>query len=545
MAYVIVQGCCNDASCVSACPVDCIRPRPGDPDFISAEQLYIDPASCIECAACMWECPVGAIHDEYDMPAQFDVFRDINAEYFERNPLEAAAVEPKVKRATPTGRSPLRVAVVGAGPSGCYATGELSNISDVQVSLFDRLPTPFGLIRAGVAPDHQKTKQVSSLFQKVLKRRNVHCYFNVELGRDITVNELLERHHAVIFAAGADTDRKPGVPGEDLPGAHSAREFVSWYNSHPDHVDRSFDLSGERVVIIGNGNVALDLARVFASPPESFNATDMSVQALAALRDSAVREILVVGRRGALDAAYTTSEFMALSNLAGVDVLAREREVRLGLDEVRFDESFNTPRKAALAIDAASRERNSENRSVEFRYFMTPTAISGEDAVESITFSCAPREGGEPLEETLQTRLVLFATGYRSSAMADVPFDPATSTIPNQFGRVVDQSSNEPVTGYYCAGWAKRGATGVIGSNRVCSAETVGALLDDYTAGRLADPPRLSDDLDAFVAGRQPELVHFEQWVKIDEAEQARGVEESRPRTKFHDISEMVKVARG
>ena len=266
MAYVIAQGCCNDASCVSVCPVDCIRPRPGDPGFMSAEQLYIDPESCIDCAACLYECPVSAVYDELDMPPELDVFRDINAEYFAAHPLELVSSASKPARALTAEQPVLRVAVIGAGPAGCYAAEELSSVENVEVSMFDRLPTPYGLVRAGVAPDHQKTKAVTSLFQKVLTRPNVSCYFNVRIGEHVLVEEILDRHHAVIFAAGADADRKLGLPGEDLPGAHSAREFVSWYNGHPEHAGRTFDLSGERVVIIGNGNVALDVARVLAAP---------------------------------------------------------------------------------------------------------------------------------------------------------------------------------------------------------------------------------------------------------------------------------------
>jgi ferredoxin/flavodoxin---NADP+ reductase len=517
---------------------------------MSTEQLYIDPVSCIDCAACMWECPVNAIHDENDMPTEYDVYRDINAEYFEVHPLEVSVPERRARRTMPAGRAPLRIAVIGAGPAGCYAAEELSNVADVQVSMFDRLPTPYGLVRAGVAPDHQKTKQVTSQFQQVLRRPNVTCYFNVRLGRDVTVDEILERHHAVIFAVGADADRKPGLPGEDLPGAHSAREFVSWYNGHPEHAERVFDLSGERVVIIGNGNVALDVARVLVSPPETFDSTDMAQYAVAALRGSQVREVVIAARRGLLDAAYTTPEVMALTRLAGVDVVALEDEVRLGIDESLLAENFGAQRKLDLALEAAAVQRNPERRTIVFRYLLTPVSIDGEEAVESVTFrrtavgASGDDEGYE--EETLAAKLVLFATGYRGSAMTGVPFDPVAATVPNQLGRVVDPATSQPVTGLYCTGWAKRGATGVIGSNRVCSAETVEVLFDDFEAGRLPDPPKLADDLDAFVTARQPEVVRFDEWVKIDEAEHARGAGAaiSRPRQKFHDIKEMIEAAR-
>jgi ferredoxin--NADP+ reductase len=546
MTYVIAQGCCNDASCVSVCPVDCIRPRPGDPEFLSAEQLYIDPIACIDCAACLWECPVNAIYDEIDMPAEFDVFKTINQEYFEAHPLDVSRPTTRSRRSFPADRTQLRVAVIGAGPAGCYAAEELSKLAEVEVSMFDRLPTPYGLVRAGVAPDHLKTKQVTAQFEQVLRRPNVSCYFNVRLGPDLTVDEILERHHAVIYAAGADADRKPGIPGEDLPGAYSAREFVSWYNGHPEHAARVFDLSGERVVVIGNGNVALDVARVLVSPSGTYDPTDMAEFAVAALRQSNVREVVVAARRGVTDAAYATAEMMALTRIDGVDVLADEDEVRLGIDEQRLSE-FGVERKLELALAAAARQPEPNNRTIVFRYLLTPVAVNGADSVESVTFRRTSTDGSpSDQEETLPTRLVLFSTGYRGTAMDGIPFDPVTATIPNQLGRVIDPTTGQPAPGLYCTGWAKRGATGVIGSNRVCSAETVDALLEDFAAGRLADPPRLLDDVGAFIADRQPDVVRFDEWVRIDAAEQSRGAKSAvtRPRQKFHAIKDMIEAAR-
>jgi ferredoxin--NADP+ reductase len=543
MTYVIAKGCCNDASCIPVCPVDCIRPRPGDPDFMSAEQLYIDPTSCIDCAACVAECPVGAIHDEWDIPAGQEVFKDINAEYFDLLPLEVVSTTRVPKRTLPEDRPTLRVAVVGAGPSGCYAVEELCKVAGVEVSVFDKLPTPYGLVRAGVAPDHQDTKGVTKGFQHVLKRPGVTCYFNVEIGKDLTIDEILQTHHALIFSSGADDDRKLDIPGEDLPGSFSAREFVAWYNGHPDHARSTFDLAGERVVIIGNGNVALDVARVLAAPVESFDPTDMAQYAVDALRDSGVREVVVSARRGPLDAAYTTSEFMSLQAIEGVDVVTLPDEVRLDIDVDPSGHRYGAARRRDLAIAASTAEPSPAARRIVFRYLLTPVSINGSDTVESVTFR---RTGSDDELETLEASLVLRAIGYRASPMADVPFDRATGTVPNELGRVLDPETGGQAPGLYCTGWAKRGATGVIGTNKVDSLETVTALFDDFASGVLADPPRLGDDVAELVRSRQPEVLGYAEWIMIDKAELARGKESvvAKARHKFHEVAEMLAAAR-
>lgn len=546
MSYVIAGGCCNDAACVPVCPVDCIRPRPGDPDFMSAEQLYIDPESCIECAACVDQCPVGAIHDEWELPAGLDVFKDINAEYFELFPLEDVTPERIVRRKLPEDRPRLRVAIIGAGPSGCYAAEQLCGVAGVEVSVFDRLPTPFGLVRAGVAPDHQATKGVTDGFQRVLTRSNVTCFFNVDVGKDVTLEELLDHHHAVIFSAGADDDRKLGIPGEDLPGSFAARELVAWYNGHPSHAHESFDLSGERAVIIGNGNVALDVARVLASPVDTFEPTDMAQYAVDALRTSGIREVVVSARRGVLDAAFTTSEFLALQRAPGVDVVSLPDEVRIEIDADPSEHRFGAGRRRDLAIAASATESTADSKRVVFRYLMTPVSINGQDAVESVTFQRTGAPEGEGIE-TIEAGLVLRAIGYRAAPIAGLPFDEVTGTIPNELGRVVDPEASTTLAGLYCTGWLKRGATGVIGSNKVCSKETVTALLDDFERGLLAEPAGLDADLAEIVTARQPDVVGFDGWLAINRAEIARGAAAPVPRVrdKFHDVAEMIKVAHG
>lgn len=541
MTYVITGGCCNDATCISVCPADCIRPRPGDPEFISAEQLYIDPDACVECMQCVPACPVSAIYDEYDLPPELEVFTEINAEYFEYHPLDLTAPAKKAARRLTDSHSQLRVAVIGAGPSGCFAAEELSAIDGVQVNIFDRLPTPFGLVRAGVAPDHQATKGVTKTLQEILEKPNVSCYFNVEIGNTVTAADLLETHHAVIYAAGANDNRTLGVAGEDLPGVHSAREFVAWYNGHPDHATETFDLSGERAVIIGNGNVALDVARVLATPASALEATDIADHALDALRHSNIREVIVSARRGVLDAAYTTAEFMALRRQPGVDVVTLAEEVQL--EAGGSSNRFGAQRRRELAVDAASTDPG-DGTTVTFRYMLTPVSIDGDDAVEAVTYRRTAAE--DEKVESIPASLVLTAIGYRAAPAEGLPFDEEAGTIPNNSGRVHDPLTRQPVPGVYVTGWAKRGATGIIGTNRADSSETVAALFADYAAGHLPDPAGQVDDLDGFIRSKQPDAVNLDGWSLIDAEEVARGAAATVPRvrSKFFDVDDMLRHVR-
>jgi ferredoxin--NADP+ reductase len=398
MTFVITPGCCSDASCVSVCPVQCIRPRPGDPDFLTTEQLYIDPATCIDCQACMDECPIDAVHADYDMPDNHGDLLSINAEYFLDHPVvESSAPQHKPFR-LPEDRPRLRVAVVGTGPAACYAVAQLVEVRGVEVSVFERLPTPFGLVRAGVAPDHQQTKSIGELFRQALGHSAVSCFFNVEVGVDVTVDELLEHHHAVIWAAGAEDDRKLGIPGEDLPGSHSAREVVAWYNGHPDHAGTELDLSGETAVLIGNGNVALDVARTLSCPNGVLSSTDMADHAVRALSDSKITEVVVAARRGPEHAAYSTGELAALARLEGVDLLAHA-------DEVSSQRAPDVRRDAVLTA-ATERQVAPDHRQVRLRFGLTPLSIDGDEHVRSVTFA---RADGEV--ETIETSLVLRAIG--------------------------------------------------------------------------------------------------------------------------------------
>ncbi|MBK1787106.1 FAD-dependent oxidoreductase [Prauserella cavernicola] len=528
MTFVINQGCCKDSSCIPVCPVQCIRPRPGDPDFTTTEQLYIDPATCIDCGACMDECPVDAIHSEFDLPEQLSDYLDINAGYFEENPIAESLPPDPVHRKLPAGHTGLSVAIVGSGPAACYAAGELSELKGVTVSVFERLPTPFGLIRAGVAPDHPKTKQIANRFAAVLARPNVHCFFNTEVGRDITVDELLEHHHAVLWAGGADGDRSLGIPGEELPGCFSAREFVAWYNGHPDFAGRRFDLAGRRAVVIGNGNVALDVARVLARPVSELEPTDMATHAVAALRASGIEDVVVAARRGPEHAAYTTGELLALHNTEGIALRAVPDEI----------DGLGDDRRSAVVRAAASQDRDGE-RTITLRYGLSPVSVDGDGEVESVTFR---RPDGST--ETIEASLVLRAVGYRGRAVSGLPFDDVTGTLPHHDGAVFDPSSGLPVIGVYCAGWIKRGATGMIGSNKSDAAESVDAILADLARGRLTDPVHDAEHLTKLVADRNPDLVDKQAWKRIDQTERRLGREAGRARTKLVSVDELLASSR-
>lgn len=531
MTFVITQGCCNDASCIAVCPVQCIRPRPGDPDFITAEQLYIDPATCIDCGACQDECPVSAIHPEWDLPEELDDFLAINADYFLTNPIEVSSPPDPVRRTLPTERPDLSVAIVGTGPAGCYAAMELSDIRGVTVSMFDRLPTPFGLVRAGVAPDHTNTKQISKRFGGLFSRPNVRAFLNVDVGSDVSIGELLEHHHAVIWAAGASDDRKLGVPGEDLPGSVSARELVAWYNGHPDFSGQTFDLSSKRVVVVGNGNVALDVARMLAQPVEALHRTETADHAIEALSESSVEEVVVTARRGPEFAAYTTGEMMGLCLVEGLTVSALGDEVAEAM--------ASSPRVARLLEPVVDREASGTDRSITFRYGMVPVAINGAEKVESVTF----RRPDGSMEE-VSTGLVVRAIGYRGRAVDGLPFDEQAGTVPNVAGSVHDPDSGESLQGLYCSGWIKRGANGVIGTNKVDSAETVDSLLHDFVAGRLEGPEHGVEDLTALIHERQPDVVTSDGWQRIDQAERKAGRRARRPRSKLVTIEELLAASR-
>ncbi|WP_020661468.1 FAD-dependent oxidoreductase [Amycolatopsis benzoatilytica] len=531
MTHVVTRACCNDASCVAVCPVNCIHPTPDEPDYGTAEMLYIDPAGCVDCGACVEVCPVGAISADYDLTDEQIPFEELNARWFDGPGRRDYPQEQQVARVREWAGGDLRVAVVGSGPAACYAAEELlaQRGLDVRVDMFERLPTPGGLVRFGVAPDHQDTKDATRAFANTMRRKGFRLFLNTEIGSDLRIDELRERYHAVVVAVGALTDRPLGIPGEDLPGSHSATEFVGWYNGHPDFAHRTFDLSGERAVVIGNGNVALDVARILTADPERLAKTDIADPALAQLRSSSVREVVVVGRRGPVQAAFTTKELLGLARTPGADLVVRPEELPEPDGESKID----------LLAELAGR-RPSADRRVALRFLAAPTEITGDGWVEGVRL-CRTRLVADngvvraiPTDdfEELACGLVFRSVGYRGSPLPGLPFDDRRGVIPNDAGRVA-------VPGVYATGWIKRGPSGVIGTNRKCARDTVGALLDDFREGRLPAPAEAGDIADVL-----PRHIDLGGWRRINDHEVDAGRRQRRPRVKLVDVAEMLAVAR-
>ena len=451
----------------------------------------------------------------------------------------------------------LRVAVVGSGPAGFYAADALlkSEEATCEVDMIERLPTPWGLVRLGVAPDHPNIKSVSRAFERIAARPGFRFLGNVEVGRDVSHEELVRAYDAVVYAVGAQTDRQLGIPGEELPGSWPATAFVAWYNGHPDFQELEFDLSGDRAVVIGNGNVAVDVARMLALTEAELAPTDTTDPAIAAIVGAGVREILVLGRRGPAQAAFTTPELQELGELAGADVLVDPAELEL-----------DPASRAALAADTPIARRNldvlteyggrvpaGKPRAVKLRFCVSPVAILGDGKVEAIevvrNILVADAEGwirAEPTDErdVIPCGIVFRSVGYRGVSLPGVPFDERRGAIPNDGGRVLDEAG-DAIGGLYCAGWIKRGPSGVIGTNKKDASETVELLLDDARAGRLPGRAPAAAPVDDLLRERGVAVVPYEGWAAIDAVERARGEPLGRPRVKLCRWDELLAAARG
>jgi ferredoxin/flavodoxin---NADP+ reductase len=454
--------------------------------------------------------------------------------------------------------NPIRIAVVGSGPAGFYTAGHLLKASEVggreiDVDMFERLPTPWGLVRSGVAPDHPKIKSVTRIYEKTASHPRFRFFGNVELGRDISRDELTERYHAIVYATGSPTDRPLGIPGEELEGSHAATDFVGWYNGHPDFCDHDFDLSCERAVVIGNGNVALDVARMLTLTHDELAVTDIADHALEALDASEIREIVVVGRRGPAQAAFTNPELLELGELADADVIVDpdELERALAVNDPNMDPT--SERNVSVLREYASRTPKGKGKRIVLRFLASPVELTGEDGVvsgvvlahnELLPTDTSLRAVPTGETEEMDTGLVLRAIGYRGVALPGVPFDERSATIPHDGGRI--RGEDGVCVGEYTVGWIKRGPSGVIGTNKKDAQETVDALLEDLSSDVHLDPSVPdAGEIEELLRERVPSLVTYEGWASIDRHEQERGEPHGRPRVKLTRIEELLRVASG
>ncbi len=445
-----------------------------------------------------------------------------------------------------TAAAPLRIAIVGSGPAGLYAAGQLLASEDpvCRVDVYDRLMTPWGLVRFGVAPDHPKIKSVTRVFERTARLPGFRFHGNVEVGVDVSHGELAGAYHAVLYATGTPHDRRLGIPGEELAGSESATDFVAWYNGHPDYADRSFDLSSRRAVVVGNGNVALDVARMLTLSEAELEVTDTADHAIEALRNSKVEEIVILGRRGPVQAAFTNPELRELADLELADVIVDPAELELDATSA-----------AALEIAEQTVQRNVETlrayatastrgrpRRVILRFLASPVAIEGNGRVEAIVVarnelvigddgSLRARPTG--VTERLETGLVLRAVGYVGRPLAGVPYDECRTTVLNDSGRVLDPLSGRPIPGLYAAGWIKRGPSGVIGTNKRCAQETTSRLIDDFRAGLLPEPPDNPEALLDRIRAAGVKIIDYAGWERIDAHERGLGELAGRPRVKL------------
>ncbi|MCU1698144.1 MAG: putative ferredoxin--NADP(+) reductase [Mycobacterium sp.] len=413
--------------------------------------------------------------------------------------------------------------------------------------MFERLTTPWGLVRFGVAPDHLATKKVTNGFERMTRDPRFRLWLNVDVGHDISPEQLSERYHAVIYAFGAMNARMMGIPGEDLRGSHSATEFVAWYNGHPDYADRAFDLSAQRAVVIGNGNVAVDIARLLLSTPARLARSDIAPHALEKLSTNRIREVVVVGRRGPADAAFTKGELLGLLNVPDLDVAVEPEGFGSNTKEPDRALGFAAIQKVAILSGLVGRVPRHDRR-VVFRFCASPQRLIGRRHVSGIRLVRNTLVAEEsdvravPTDEfdEIDCGLVIRSVGYRGNSLGSVPFDSVRARIPNRDGRVLDPESGRPVTGAYVTGWIKRGPSGVIGTNKQCAKQTVACLVEDFLAGRLVEPiPELRD-----VATQLPAALDVRAWRAIDAHERREGMRAGRPRVKLVDPVALLAVAR-
>jgi ferredoxin--NADP+ reductase len=470
-----------------------------------------------------------------------------------------------------TDQAPIRIAVVGSGPAGFYAAGHLlKGAEHIEVDMLERLPTPWGLVRSGVAPDHPKIKSVTRIYEKTAAHPRFRYFGNITFGLHVSREELLDHYHAVVYATGSPSDRPLGITGEELPGSHAATEFVGWYNGHPDHTDLEVDLlSAERAVVVGNGNVAIDVARMLVLAPSELAPTDTADHALQVLAASNVNEVVVLGRRGPAQAAFTNPELLELGELADADVIVDsvELESALAVDDPQAAEDATSRRNVEILRGYAARPLAGHPKRIVLRFLLSPTALLADEhgrlgAVELVRNQLVPSPGGglraqaTDEHETVPAGLVFRAIGYRGIPLPGVPFDERSAVIPNEGGRVLDAQGGSALPGEYVVGWIKRGPSGVIGTNKKDAQETVDAMLADIVgpdsssngssppARQSHEPARSSAEaIEELLRTRQPQLVPYAGWEAIDRHERALGEPSGRPRVKLTRIDELLRVA--
>ena len=453
-----------------------------------------------------------------------------------------------------------KIAVIGSGPAGFYAAGELFRQQSwsIKVDIFDRLPTPYGLVRGGVAPDHQKIKSVTKIYSRIAENENFRFFGNVEFGSDIHRSDLLELYDALIYAVGSPSDRSLGIPGEELPGSHSATEFVAWYNGHPDFREYKFNLSAKDVFVIGMGNVALDVARILAKTPEELSKTDIADYALETLFESQIEDIWLVGRRGPLQAAFTPVEAREFLELDSADVVLEGGHLKLDAESQRIletDASKDTKKNIEILKQISEKNSSNKKKRVHFLFLASPLEILGNGCVEKIRMvrnelvkrddgSLRPQATGDFMEEN--AGLIFRSIGYHGNPLADVPFDHNSGTIPNECGQIIDEDQDKSLrTREYVAGWIKRGPTGVIGTNKQDAVETVHRMLETFLQEKI-EPRQQTDSsgIEALLKERNVDYVSFEDWKLLDEYETEAGQAQERPRVKVTSIEKMLEIIR-
>jgi ferredoxin--NADP+ reductase len=451
----------------------------------------------------------------------------------------------------------LRVVVVGSGPSGFYAAEALlkDKAAAVQVDMIDRLPTPFGLARGGVAPDHQKIKNVVKVYERTAADERFRFFGNVMLGRDLDVEDLKRHYDAIVYAVGCESDRNLGIPGEELEGSYAATEFVGWYNGHPDHRDKKFNLDCERVAVVGIGNVAIDVTRVLVKNRDELGKTDIAAHALEALRNSGVKEVVMLGRRGPLQSAFSPKEVVELDELTDSDLVIREDEAALdSVSQKAWDAGVdaNAKKNVEFLQEVAKRGEGSKEKKIRLRFCASPAELIGENgklkAVKVEKNELQENDGrirprGTGKFETIEIGMILRSVGYFGVKIPGVPFHEKWGIIPNEGGRVLAEADGPVSPGQYVVGWSKRGPSGLIGTNRACSSDTVQVLLEDFKGGKLPKcAERAPEAAHKLFEQKQPKLVRFEDWKILDKIEVEKGQANGKIREKFTRVDEMIKA---